>query len=63
MEIGPFQSFQPFNGSMVRPFEKPHGRLPRRPSVPSPARSHHKRTYVYRFALHRIEPFQTLKPW
>jgi hypothetical protein len=24
------------NGSMVRPFEKPHGRLARRPSVPSP---------------------------
>src|SRR5580765_833764 len=26
---------------MVRPFEKPHGRLPRRPSVPSPSRNHH----------------------
>ena len=29
--------------SMVRPFEKPHGRLPRRPSVPSPSRNHHDR--------------------
>ena len=28
---------------MVRPFEKPHGRLPRRPSVPSPSRNHHDR--------------------
>jgi hypothetical protein len=27
--------------SMVRPFEKPHGRLARRPSVPSPSRNHH----------------------
>jgi hypothetical protein len=25
---------------MVRPFEKPHGRLARRPSVPSPLRHH-----------------------
>ena len=29
--------------SMVRPFEQPHGRLPRRPSVPSPSRNHHDR--------------------
>jgi hypothetical protein len=32
-----------FSRSMVRPFEKPHGRLPRRPSVPSPSRNHHDR--------------------
>jgi hypothetical protein len=30
---------------MVRPFEKPHGRLPRQPSVPSPSRNHHERKF------------------
>ena len=29
---------------MVRPFEKPHGRLPRRPLVPSSSRNHHERS-------------------
>jgi len=28
---------------MLRPFEKPRGRLPRRPSVPSPSRNQHER--------------------
>src|SRR5688572_11385643 len=36
-------SAAPVPRSMVRPFEKPHGRLPRRPSVPSPSRNHHDR--------------------
>ena len=30
---------------MVGPFEKPHGRLPRRPSVPSASRNHHERNF------------------
>ena len=29
---------------MLRPFKKPHGRLPRGPSVPSPPRNQHART-------------------
>ena len=43
---------------MVRPFEKPHGRLPRRPSVPSPSRNHHERGGFKHIAV-RPEPFDS----
>jgi hypothetical protein len=36
---------------MVRPFEKPHARLPRRPPVPSPSRNHHERPFPYILSL------------
>ena len=32
---------------MLRPFEEPHGRLPRLPSVPSPSRNEHKRSFAW----------------
>ena len=34
---------------MLRPFKKPHGRLPRGPSVPSPPRNQHARTFLRHF--------------
>jgi hypothetical protein len=47
---------------MVRPFEKPHGRLPRRPSVSSPSRNHHDGLDLP-LVLRFIEGFATFKPF
>src|SRR5512132_228083 len=40
---------------MVRPFEKPHGRLPRRPSVPSPSRNRRERNSSWPRILSLVE--------